>query len=372
MFKTAMASLVLVNNPVEWITGTDQQWQILNTLGIKITQRLQLKKMSLSVLIVGVFGNAESVQLSANGKTIFTSKFQSSKFFSENTWVGQTRTVDLALLNVDDVFEGSFSLRDTIQRVVFVGLAQKEKKPEENGQIFDLTSQYSSSASENSDFVALNQVLRGQIEKVVEAAKKDKKSPEAKLVVYLEDFDGHLQAAAEGAALGNWKFELDTEKFLTAQFGKDGFLLNGIKIVPGASESDFKRGIVYGSSQLFSRYLIELPANYLTPTKYCQLIKEKIEKYSLFASSEFISSKVQVLVHDEAWAQEKKMGSFLSVTAGTSEPAKVLELIFTNNSTKKADEYDLALLGKGITFDSGGISLKPGEGMKEMKGDMGG
>lgn len=65
-----------------------------------------------------------------------------------------------------------------------------------------------------------------------------------------------------------------------------------------------------------------------------------------------------------AWAKEKKMNTFLSVAAGTDEPAKFVEIIY--KGAKEGDESatDVAFVGKGITFDSGGISLKPGAGMK--------
>jgi len=79
---------------------------------------------------------------------------------------------------------------------------------------------------------------------------------------------------------------------------------------------------------------------------------------------------VEIIVRDEAWAAEKNMNTFLSVTHGTSEPAKLLEIHYKGAPSK--DAQPLAFVGKGITFDSGGISLKPGEGMKLMRGDMGG
>lgn len=63
------------------------------------------------------------------------------------------------------------------------------------------------------------------------------------------------------------------------------------------------------------------------------------------------------------------MNSFLSVTAGTGTPAKFLEILYTHPECK--EERPIGLVGKGITFDSGGISLKAGADMKLMRGDMG-
>lgn len=78
----------------------------------------------------------------------------------------------------------------------------------------------------------------------------------------------------------------------------------------------------------------------------------------------------QVNVYDEDWAREKGMGVFLSVTQGTAEPAKFVEIIYTGATESEAPK--LGFVGKGVCFDSGGTSLKPGAGMKLMRADMGG
>ncbi|KAI0000471.1 cytosol aminopeptidase family, catalytic domain-containing protein [Russula vinacea] len=86
--------------------------------------------------------------------------------------------------------------------------------------------------------------------------------------------------------------------------------------------------------------------------------------------SEFANiPNTQITVRDEEWAAEKGMRTFLSVTKGTSEPAKFLEIYY--NGAAREDQ-PIAFVGKGITFDSGGISLKPAADMKLMRGDMGG
>jgi len=105
---------------------------------------------------------------------------------------------------------------------------------------------------------------------------------------------------------------------------------------------------------------MELPANMMTPTAFCDRVKKEFEGVE----------NAEIIVRDEVWAAEKKMNVFLSVTHGTSEPAKFLEIHYKGAADKNA--APLAFVGKGITFDSGGISLKPGAGMKLMRGDMGG
>ena len=117
---------------------------------------------------------------------------------------------------------------------------------------------------------------------------------------------------------------------------------------------------MYGEAQNFARVLMELPANRMTPTIFCETAKKQFDGIA----------NVTLEAHDLAWAEEKKMGSFISVSRGSDEPLRFLELHY--HGAKNKDEAPLAFVGKGITFDSGGISLKPGAAMKEMRADMGG
>jgi len=103
-----------------------------------------------------------------------------------------------------------------------------------------------------------------------------------------------------------------------------------------------------------------LPGNICTPT---YLAKQAIQLGKTFNKT----LKVDVL--EESDMLELKMGSLLSVSAGSREPAKLITL---NYSGGPKDQKPVVLVGKGVTFDSGGISLKPGGAMDEMKYDMGG
>ncbi|THH03732.1 hypothetical protein EW145_g6051 [Phellinidium pouzarii] len=174
-----------------------------------------------------------------------------------------------------------------------------------------------------------------------------------------ESIDVH--AAAVGATLGLHAFTLKTKK--DANPGK------GITIIPtqDTDKSEWERGVAFASAQILARELMELPANMLTPTIFCEHIRREAENLA----------GVEVIVRDEAWAEEKGMRTFLSVTRGTAEPAKLLELYITYSAfsqciSASSQAQPLAFVGKGITFDSGGISLKPGSNMKLMRGDMGG
>ncbi|MGI9342724.1 MAG: leucyl aminopeptidase [Gammaproteobacteria bacterium] len=118
-----------------------------------------------------------------------------------------------------------------------------------------------------------------------------------------------------------------------------------------------KRGEAIGAGMRLARELGNLPANVCTPSHLVS------ESRKLARGNERL--KVEVL--SEADMKKLGMGSLLSVTAGTVEPAKLIVLKYSGAAKSKAP---VALVGKGVTFDSGGISLKPGPAMDEMKFDM--
>ncbi|KAF8548068.1 hypothetical protein OG21DRAFT_1449621 [Imleria badia] len=132
------------------------------------------------------------------------------------------------------------------------------------------------------------------------------------------------------------------------------------KLSPIAKSADWDRGVIYANAQNLARTLMELPANILTPTTFAERAEKAFDGIA----------NVRFYVHNEDWAAEKGMRTFLSVTKGTNEPAKFVEIHY--NGAHNPDERPIAFVGKGITFDSGGISLKPSAGMKEMRADMGG
>lgn len=105
-----------------------------------------------------------------------------------------------------------------------------------------------------------------------------------------------------------------------------------------------------------AKYLGNLPANICTPTFLANTAKKLATQFKLEAE-----------VLDRKQLQALKMGSFLSVANGTEEPPKFIVLKYMGG---KAREAPTVLVGKGVTFDSGGISIKPGSAMDEMKYDM--
>jgi leucyl aminopeptidase len=119
----------------------------------------------------------------------------------------------------------------------------------------------------------------------------------------------------------------------------------------GAKHGD---GIVGGVS--FARDLGNLPPNVCTPT-YLARAAQKLAKGN---------GKLTTRILNESDMKRLGMHSLLSVTAGSSEPAKMIVMQYKNGGRSKP----IVLVGKGVTFDSGGISLKPGPAMDEMKFDM--
>lgn len=123
--------------------------------------------------------------------------------------------------------------------------------------------------------------------------------------------------------------------------------------------SALDRGAKIGDGINLARNLANLPGNHCTPEDLAKAARR------LARSSDKASCKVL----NEKAMEELGMHSFLSVTAGTATPARLIVLEYKGGNRGDAPH---ALVGKGITFDSGGISLKPGPKMDEMKFDMGG
>ncbi|KAJ1976635.1 hypothetical protein H4R34_003901 [Dimargaris verticillata] len=128
-----------------------------------------------------------------------------------------------------------------------------------------------------------------------------------------------------------------------------------------ANSSAWAQGQAYGQAQNFARRLADMPANFMTPRLFCAQVQQQ------FAGL----NHVTLHERDEAWASDQKMGCFLGVAQASAEPLRFLEIHYRGNPSA-SDTVDLGLVGKGVTFDTGGIDLKPSAGMVEMKGDMGG
>ena len=120
------------------------------------------------------------------------------------------------------------------------------------------------------------------------------------------------------------------------------------------SENDVKEGIVFGEAMKFTRNLANTPAQIATPQKLAQIASDL----------EGIDTKV----YDKDAIQRMGMGAYLAVGQGSVNPPEFIHMKYTGKNPKKK----IALIGKGICFDSGGLDIKPASSMLTMKDDMSG
>jgi leucyl aminopeptidase len=123
-------------------------------------------------------------------------------------------------------------------------------------------------------------------------------------------------------------------------------------------EQAITKGGIIAEAANYARDMVNEPGNYMTPTQMASAARQLAKKYGL---------KVQVFDKDKM--KELGMGGLLGVSQGSQQPPKFIVLSYKG---RQSSEIDLGLVGKGITFDSGGISIKPSESMADMKGDMAG
>ncbi|HUX45990.1 MAG TPA: M17 family peptidase N-terminal domain-containing protein, partial [Terracidiphilus sp.] len=166
------------------------------------------------------------------------------------------------------------------------------------------------------------------------------------------------RAAAEGAFVGD--YDPDTYRTDRKDLSIDSFTV----AAPASAgkpvvEAAFAEGVIVGESQNFTRTLVNEPGNKLTPT---------------ILGQRAAAMAAEVGLHCEVWSTEKlhelKMGAFWSVSQGSEEPPALIVLRYEPEGVSEGPV--LGLVGKGITFDTGGISIKPADKMELMKYDMAG
>jgi len=126
------------------------------------------------------------------------------------------------------------------------------------------------------------------------------------------------------------------------------------------AQTALDNGIAISEGMKLTRDLANHPGNVCTPTYIAETAASLAKEHK----------NVEIDVLEEADMEKLGMGSFLSVSKGSDEPGKMVILQYFGAKDKK--QQPIALVGKGVTFDTGGISLKPGANMDEMKFDMGG
>ena len=122
-----------------------------------------------------------------------------------------------------------------------------------------------------------------------------------------------------------------------------------------SDSSNVLKGVAIANGMALTRSLGDLPSNICTPSHLAETAKSLAQSYNL---------KYEIL--EESDMQSMGMNSLLSVSKGSNEPGKLISISYNSVGNEKP----IVLVGKGVTFDSGGISLKPGAKMDEMKFDM--
>jgi len=166
------------------------------------------------------------------------------------------------------------------------------------------------------------------------------------------------QAITEGALLGTYTFRKHITK--EAEYGelKQVSILTKQEAELPTLEKGSHQGRILAEATNLARDMINEPSNFMTPTNMANAAMKLAKDYGL---------EISVLEREQM--QELGMGALLGVAQGSQQPPKFIVLRYKESDSAK---IDLALVGKGITFDSGGISIKPSEKMDEMKGDMAG
>jgi len=280
----------------------------------------ELKDQSCDVLVVGIYQKTETLS-------------------------GVIASVDEALGEIiteyvikKDKFEGKFASTYLLQtygkipanKVLVVGLGEKEK----------FTSN------------KLRELSAKIVKKVASIKAKKVCIDLGKL-----QFDAALsgQAVAEGALIGEYSFDKYKSKKEENKIKLEEFILVEKDTEKFAKlKTGVEKGEKIADAMTFTRNLANEPAQYVTPTKLADVAK-KIEG-------------IKTKIYEKDDIENMGMGAFLAVGKGSSEFPKFIHMKYTPAHPKKK----IALIGKGITFDSGGLDLKPASSMLTMKDDMSG
>jgi leucyl aminopeptidase len=201
-----------------------------------------------------------------------------------------------------------------------------------------------------------------ELRRVAAAAVRHLKSRQVKTVAFLaregERSAGAAQAIAEGLILANFDSDkYKTEKKTVSEI-TSAALAGWDESSRGEADRGLARGRIIGESQNFARELGNEPSNRLTP----RVLADR-------AAAMAREAGLAVEVLDEKKIADLKMGALLSVAQGSAEPPRVIVITYTPEKLAPGAPV-LGLVGKAITFDTGGISIKPSNDMEKMKYDM--
>ena len=174
-----------------------------------------------------------------------------------------------------------------------------------------------------------------------------------------------LEAIAEGVLLGSYIFN----KFRVDSLSERNLSLKSVTIhskqagSPGAKEA-IKRATIIGQYSALTRDLINTPPSHLNPDSFCKEFTNIVKKVGGAAAG------LKISVMTETQLKAKGYGGITAVGQGSANPPRLLHISY--RPVKAKAKKNFAYVGKGITFDSGGLALKPAAGMEAMKSDMSG
>ncbi|XP_014257114.1 cytosol aminopeptidase-like [Cimex lectularius] len=168
--------------------------------------------------------------------------------------------------------------------------------------------------------------------------------------IFVEGFT-NTEAAAEGSTLAVWKYQ-------ELKHSENRSQESTVDLYDDPDVESWARGKIKSESQNIARKLEETPANIMTPMKFAQSAIEIL-----------CPCGVQVDIRDRDWIMEKGMTAFLAMARSSCDPPLFLEISYCGGSE---EDKPVVLVGKGVTFDSGGLCLHPCRLMNEYKADMAG
>lgn len=166
--------------------------------------------------------------------------------------------------------------------------------------------------------------------------------------VYVDSF-GHAESAAEGSCMGVWMYQKDKSEHNRCHIPK-------IELFDSSDWIGWQIGQEKAAAQNLARQLMETPANLLTPTVFALSVQEVLAK-----------AGVDVVVRTRKWAKHRRLNTFLAVSSGSCQQPIFLEVSYEGCDP---DVAPIILVGKGVTFNAGGLCMKTPTEMKHGRGDM--
>jgi leucyl aminopeptidase len=170
-----------------------------------------------------------------------------------------------------------------------------------------------------------------------------------------ETEDKIAQALIEGIILGNYTF--DKYKSQKNEYKIKEVQIRVKRRFKTAAEERVEVGKILAEAQNFTRDLVNEPGNVITPEKLAEIAKQIADEYGF-----------EIKIYDEKEIEKMGMNAYLAVARGSANPPRFIHITYKPRKPRRK----VALIGKGLTFDSGGLNIKPGDFMRWMKADKSG